>query len=130
MPANPPGGATPTIVPLNACFDAGRAAGGAPPAPGTGTGAGGDAAGEAAGWAGASGVVAGTPDPKGPGRPGCWFTINTVPLNFGAAAAARNWKPHLLQVLTVSVFLVPQFGQNKSASRARGVHPVMQRCCR
>jgi hypothetical protein len=39
------------------------------------------------------------------------FTISIVPLNFGAAAPLRL-KPHLLQVVAVSAFCVPQFGQN------------------
>jgi len=32
--------------------------------------------------------------------------------------------PHLVQVVAVSEFFVPQFGQNKSASRGRGVNPA------
>ena len=41
--------------------------------------------------------------------------MSMVPLNFGAAAPLML-NPHLVQVVAVSGFLVPQFGQNKSAS--------------
>jgi hypothetical protein len=41
--------------------------------------------------------------------------MSIVPLNFGAAAPLML-NPHLVQVVAVSGFCVPQFGQNKSAS--------------
>jgi len=41
--------------------------------------------------------------------------MSIVPLNFGAAAPLML-NPHLVQVVAVSGFLVPQFGQNKRAS--------------
>ena len=41
---------------------------------------------------------------------GCWL-ISIVPLNRGAAAPF-NWNPHLVQLVAVSEFCVPQFGQN------------------
>lgn len=77
------GGATPTIVPFIAA-GRGAAAPGAPEA---------------------------VPSPTGLGATG-EFIISMVPLNFGAAAPLRL-KPHLVQVVAVSGFCVPQFGQNK-----------------
>jgi len=59
--------------------------------------------------------MAGAPGLAAPG----WFIINIVPLNFGAAAPLML-NPHLVQVVAVSGFLVPQFGQNKSASEDDG----------
>ena len=41
--------------------------------------------------------------------------MSIVPLNLGAAAPLML-KPHFVQVVAVSGFFVPQFGQNKSAS--------------
>jgi hypothetical protein len=41
--------------------------------------------------------------------------MSMVPLNLGAAAPLML-KPHFVQVVAVSGFFVPQFGQNKSAS--------------
>jgi hypothetical protein len=45
--------------------------------------------------------------------------MSIVPLNFGAAAPLIL-NPHLVQVVAVSGFFVPQFGQNKSASEVGG----------
>ena len=59
--------------------------------------------------------AAGAPGFAAPG----WFIINIVPLNLGAAAPLML-NPHLVQVVAVSGFFVPQFGQNKSASEKRG----------
>lgn len=94
------GGATPSMVPLSCGFGA------------DGTGAGGGA--PPAGGAGAAGA---------PGRgaaPGWGFIISIVPLNFGAAAPFRL-KPHFVQVVAVSGFCVPQFGQNTRHLRASDV---------
>lgn len=44
-----------------------------------------------------------------------WFIINIVPLNFGAAAFIAN--PHFVQVVAVSGFCIPQFGQNTRCLR-------------
>ena len=96
----PPGGATPTIVPLNALAGAaGPGAGAAGPGGGAGGGV----------------VEAGF-------APG-WFIMSMVPLNFGAAAPLML-KPHFVQVVAVSGFFVPQFGQNKCASEGRGFFPA------
>jgi hypothetical protein len=99
------------MVPLNACLGGAPGAG---PAPAGAAGAAGAAAGAGAGVgaAGAAGFAA----------PG-WFIISIVPLNFGAAAPLIL-NPHLVQVVAVSGFFVPQFGQNKSASRGRGGDPA------
>ncbi len=43
--------------------------------------------------------------------------MSTVPLNLGADALRLN--PHLEQVVAVSVFEVPQFGQNNGLSSER-----------
>ena|SRR5437763_7765925 len=97
------------MVPLKFGLAAGGgAAAGAPPGPmAVGPAGGGAAAGEAAGAGGA----AGAPGFAAPG----WFIMSIVPLNLGAAAPLML-NPHLVQVVAVSGFLVPQFGQNKSAS--------------
>jgi len=50
--------------------------------------------------------------------------MSMVPLNFGAAAPLML-NPHLVQVVAVSGFLVPQFGQNKSASED-GARPPLE----
>jgi hypothetical protein len=63
------------------------------------------------GGVGATGA-AGAPGFAAPG----WFIMSIVPLNFGAAAPLML-NPHFVQVLAVSGFLVPQFGQNKRASQ-------------
>jgi hypothetical protein len=92
---------------------AGLAAGPGPAAAGAAGAAGaGAGVGAAAGAAGAAGFAA----------PG-WFIISIVPLNLGAAAPLML-NPHLVQVVAVSGFFVPQFGQNKSASRGRGWTPA------
>jgi hypothetical protein len=98
------GGATPSIVPLSFAFTAPTGAppgavGGAAPAGGpTGAGAAPPGAG-------------GTPPGRGAAAGGA-FIISMVPLNLGAAAPFRL-KPHLEQLVAVSGFCVPQFGQNK-----------------
>ncbi len=79
------GGATPSMVPLSAGRAAGAGAGAGPPA------------GAASGGLGAGGA----------------FIISIVPLNFGAAEPFRL-NPHFVQVVAVSGFCVPQFGQNTS----------------
>ena len=84
----------------------GGAAAGAPPGP--------IAVGPAGGGVAAAGGGVGAAGAPGFAAPG-WFIINIVPLNFGAAAPLML-NPHLVQVLAVSGFFVPQFGQNKSAS--------------
>jgi len=74
----------------------------------------------------AGGAAAGAPG-AGPAGPGAgagfaapaWFIMSMVPLNLGAAAPLML-KPHFVQVVAVSGFFVPQFGQNKSASEKRG----------
>jgi hypothetical protein len=43
--------------------------------------------------------------------------MSIVPLNFGAAAPLML-NPHFVQVVAVSGFFVPQFGQNKTASES------------
>ena len=48
--------------------------------------------------------------------------MSIVPLNLGAAAPLML-KPHFVQVVAVSGFFVPQFGQNKSASESGGSAP-------
>jgi len=101
----PPGGATPTIVPLKAC----RAGAAGAAGPGGGAAAGGGAT-------GGGGTEA---DFAAPG----WFIMSIVPLNFGAAAPLML-NPHLVQVVAVSGFFVPQFGQNKCASEGRGFAPL------
>lgn len=83
------GGATPTIVPF--IWE-----------PGLG----------AAGAAGAAGGAAGGAPAPAAGE----FIISIVPLNFGAAAPFRL-NPHFVQVVAVSGFWVPQFGQNKGYLR-------------
>ena len=98
------------MVPLKACL-AGAAAGAACAGAAGGAACAG-AAGGAAGGAGAAGFAACA----------AWFVISIVPLNFGAAAPLML-NPHLVQVVAVSGFFVPQFGQNKSASEGRGSHP-------
>lgn len=50
-----------------------------------------------------------------PGAPPGWFIMSIVPLNFGAAPVLSA-KLHLAQVCAVSVFWVPQFGQNTTTS--------------
>jgi hypothetical protein len=70
----------------------------------------------AGGGAGGGGVVAGLACPG-------WFIMSIVPLNLGAAAP-RMLNPHFVQVVAVSGFFVPQFGQNKCASEGRGRGPV------
>ena len=99
---NPPGGATPTIVPLKACFGGPAGAAG----PGGATAAGGGAAGGGSGAGGGADALPG------------WFIMSIVPLNLGAAAP-RMLNPHFVQVVAVSGFFVPQFGQNKCASEGR-----------
>ena len=86
------GGATPTMVPFIAAGRGARGAPGAPPAPEE------------------------VDSPAALGATG-EFIISMVPLNFGAAAPFRL-KPHLVQVVAVSGFCVPQFGQNKPYLRA------------
>ena len=49
--------------------------------------------------------------------------MSIVPLNLGAAAP-RMLNPHFVQVVAVSGFFVPQFGQNKGASEGRGFYPA------
>ena len=49
--------------------------------------------------------------------------MSIVPLNFGAAAPLML-NPHFVQVVAVSGFFVPQFGQNKVCLRGRGMHPA------
>jgi len=49
-----------------------------------------------------------------------------VPLNLGAAAPLML-NPHLLQVVAVSGFFVPQFGQNKTASQRQAQKPVQMK---
>jgi hypothetical protein len=93
------GGATPSIVP----FIAGRAATGIGAAAGSAAGAAGAGVGPAAGAGAAPGRIPASP-------PGGWFIISMVPLNFGAVAPF-SLKPHLLQVVELSGFWVPQFGQ-------------------
>lgn len=48
-------------------------------------------------------------------EPPGWFIINIVPLNFGAAVFIAN--PHFVQVVAVSGFCIPQFGQNTRGLR-------------
>jgi hypothetical protein len=134
-----PGGGAPNAA---ACAGWGaiapRPGGGAPgpwtPNGGGGTGAAGSGGEAGGGWAGAGaapgeggatpsivplslegGAAAGlSGSAAGEGARGTFagaFTISMVPLNFGAAAPFRL-KPHLLQVVAVSAFCVPQFGQN------------------
>jgi hypothetical protein len=55
-----------------------------------------------------------------------WFIISIVPLNFGAAAPLML-KPHLTQVVAVSGFFVPQFGQNKTASQSEVIASLKKR---
>jgi len=86
---------------------AGGAAAGAPAGPMAVGPAGGGAAAGAAGAGGATGA-------PGFAAPG-WFIMSIVPLNLGAAAPLML-NPHFVQVVAVSGFFVPQFGQNKSAS--------------
>lgn len=87
------------MVPLSC--GGGRAAGGAA---GGGAAGGGAAAGGAAGG-GAAGAGSGALGTAGA------FIISIVPLNFGAADPFKL-KPHFEQVVAVSGFWVPQFGQN------------------
>jgi hypothetical protein len=89
---------------------AGGDAAGAPPGPIAVGPAGGAAAGVGAGVG-----AAGAPGLAAPG----WFIMSIVPLNLGAAAPLML-NPHLVQVVAVSAFLVPQFGQNKRASEDEG----------
>ena len=51
--------------------------------------------------------------------------MSIVPLNLGAAAPLML-NPHLTQVVAVSGFFVPQFGQNKDASQGAGTPPRRQ----
>lgn len=57
-----------------------------------------------------------------------WFIISIVPLNFGAAVFIAN--PHFVQVVAVSGFCIPQFGQNTRGLRfgndARSIPPEMR----
>jgi len=92
------------------------AAGPAAEGAGAATAAGAGAAGAAGAPAAGAGAAAGFG----------WFIISIVPLNFGAAAPLML-KPHFVHEVAVSVFLVPQFGQNKSAS-AKRVVPAMIPC--
>jgi hypothetical protein len=48
--------------------------------------------------------------------------MSIVPLNLGAAAPLML-NPHFVQVVAVSEFFVPQFGQNKCASEGRAFLP-------
>ena len=89
--------------------------------PGLSSGHAAGAAAGAAGGAAAGAPGAGTRGPRCGSRfraPG-WFIMSMVPLNLGAAAPLML-KPHFVQVVAVSGFFVPQFGQNKSASEERG----------
>ena len=107
------GGATPSIVPFicGGGFAAGAAGGDAA----GGDAAGGDAAGAAGGAPPAGGAGAPGAPPSGAAPPGRGtageFIMSIVPLNFGAAAPFRL-NPHFEQVVAVSGFCVPQFGQN------------------
>jgi hypothetical protein len=88
------GGATPIIVPLSFGFGPAAAAGAAGAAACGATGAAG------AGGGGAPG--AGAPAPPGRGMLGGAFIMSMVPLNFGAAEAAFNAKPHFAHAVAVS----------------------------
>jgi hypothetical protein len=101
----PPGGATPTIVPLKACLGGGPAGAGGP----------GGGAATAGGATGGGGVVECLPG---------WFIMSIVPLNFGAAAPLML-NPHFVQVVAVSGFFVPQFGQNKVCLRGPGAFTAL-----
>ena len=87
------------MVPLKACL--GGPAGAAGPG-------GGAAAAGGGGTCGGGGAVEAFPG---------WFIMSIVPLNLGAAAPFML-NPHFVQVVAVSGFFVPQFGQNKCASEA------------
>jgi hypothetical protein len=87
------------------------------------------AAGAAAGGGGAARGAAGGGGAGGAAASAGLFIINIVPLNFGAPPAFKA-KPHLVQLVVVSAFCVPQFGQNTSASvlvSARGTLRIAPR---
>jgi hypothetical protein len=88
---------------------------GGPAGPGGGAAAAGGCA--IGGWAGGGGGVV-----EALAAPG-WFIMSIVPLNLGAAAP-RMLNPHFVQVVAVSGFFVPQFGQNKCASERPGFGPA------
>ena len=90
-------GASPTMVPLRFAFPA--AAGGA------------DCVNAAAATGAAGGAIGGAAGGAGGGADSGLFIINIVPLNFGALPGFKV-KPHFVQLLDVSGFCVPQFGQN------------------